>query len=205
MERLKEMSMHSTTTLMTSEDGKNTYCFSKEFEELEGKRGILILLYPTRTVENYHVEDSTTIHIMKHMKKVGLKAYTIVNLFSHVVKKRLSTRGLEIDEENLQFIKKEIFEKFDPKKEMVIIAWGNSHDTSQVVNNSKKKILEMWMELYPNEKLYHFTVSGGEREGDGVHPLYLGIRHDNSEWKISPYPVKKCLKQLQQNLKQMIL
>lgn len=134
MENLKEMSIHSTTSLTASENGEHTYAFTKDFEELNGKRGVLILLYPTRTEENYHVEDSTTIHIMKHMKQLGLKSYTIVNLFSHVVRKRLSTRGLTIDEENLQFIKTEIFEKYDSEKDIVIIAWGNSHETSQAVN-----------------------------------------------------------------------
>ena len=70
MRKLKEMSIHSVTSLATSEDGEYTYRFTKEFEELEGKRAILILLYPTRTAENYHVEDSTINHIMKHMKKL---------------------------------------------------------------------------------------------------------------------------------------
>lgn len=196
MENLKEMSIHSTTSLTASENGGHTYAFTKDFEELNGKRGVLILLYPTRTEENYHVEDSTTIHIMKHMKQLGLKSYTTVNLFSHVVRKRLSTRGLTIDEENLQFIKTEIFEKYDSEKDIVIIAWGNSHETSQAVNDAKKKVLEMWSELYPSEKLYHFTVSGKDKEGDGIHPLYLGIRHGNSEWKLSPYPLKKVLKEL---------
>ena len=69
MENLKEMSIHSTTSLTASENGEHTYAFTKDFEELNGKRGVLILLYPTRTEENYHVEDSTTIHIMKHMKQ----------------------------------------------------------------------------------------------------------------------------------------
>lgn len=154
MENLKEMSIHSTTSLTASENGEHTYAFTKDFEELNGKRGVLILLYPTRTEENYHVEDSTTIHIMKHMKQLGLKSYTIVNLFSHVVRKRLSTRGLTIDEKNLQFIKTEIFEKYDSEKDIVIIAWGNSHETSQAVNDAKKKVLEMWSELYPSETFY---------------------------------------------------
>ena len=196
MRKLKEMSIHSVTSLATSEDGEYTYRFTKEFEELEGKRAILILLYPTRTAENYHVEDSTINHIMNHMKKLGLKSYTIINLFSHVVKKRLSTRGLEVDKTNLQYIQKEIFEKYNPEKDMVVIAWGNSHETSQAVNSAKKIILEMWTRLYPNEKLYHFTVVGKEIEGDGIHPLYLGIRYGNGEWKLSPYPVKKVLKEL---------
>ena len=90
----------------------------------------------------------------------------------------------------------EIFEKYDSEKDIMIIAWGNSHETSQAVNDAKKKVLEMWSELYPSEKLYHFTVSGKDKEGDGIHPLYLGIRHGNSEWKLSPYPLKKVLKEL---------
>lgn len=196
MSKLKEMSMCSITSIATSEDGANTYRFTKEFEDLEGKRAILILLYPTRTEENYHVEDSTTIHIMKHMKKLGLKSYTIINLFSHVVKKRLSTRGLKVDRTNLQYIQKEIFEKYNPEEEMVIIAWGNSHESSQAVNSAKKILLEMWMKLHPTEKLYHFTVVGKEIDGDGIHPLYLGIRYGNGEWKLSQYPIKKVLKEL---------
>lgn len=97
MERLIEKTIQTTTTLTTSEDGAHTYSFSKRIENIQGKQGIFILLYPTRDVDNCHVEDHTNLHILNHMIELGLNSYTVINLFSRVTKSRLSTRGLTID------------------------------------------------------------------------------------------------------------
>lgn len=197
MNRLKESTIRMTTTLLASNDNKNTYAYSKELIGLTGKRGIFILLYPTRDEENFYVEDMTNVHILNHMMEFGLSSYTVVNLFSQVTKSRLSTRGLTVDEENMQYIENEVFGKMNLKDTVVVVAWGNSHQTSRAVNQSKQRILEYWLEHYPNEKLYQLTTKGIEPNAYGIHPLFMGIRYGNAVWNLAPYPMKKVLKDLQ--------
>lgn len=195
---MKEYELKSTTKITVSEDGTRTYSYSKKLEDISGVEGIFILLYPTRDITNYHVVDSTSMHLMNHMNDLGLNSFTIVNLFSTVTKSRLSTCGLSIDQENLAYIKEEIFSKVS-KDTKVIVAWGNSHMTSAAVNHSKELILSLYEEVCPGQKLYQLTCSGLEKDNMGVHPLYLGIRHKNATWNLSVYPHQKVLKELAKN------
>lgn len=196
MKKLVERETVLKTKITTSADGQKTYELSKEIVDEDGGKGIFVLLYPTRTVDNIHVEDSTNIHLLNHMKEMGLSKYVVVNLFSMVTQSRLSVRGLKIDEENLQYIRDKVYKEIDVSKDKVIIAWGNSHETSKTVNLAKMEILKMWMELYKEEKLYQLSVDGLAKENIGVHPLYLGIRHSNAKWKLTTYPHTKVLKEL---------
>lgn len=196
MDKLKEKTITMTTTLLASNDNKNTYAYSKELVGLTGKHGIFILLYPTRDEDNFYVEDMTNVHVLNHMMEFGLTSYTVVNLFSQVTKSRLSTRGLRVDDDNLQYIEKEIFGKMNMEDTIVVIAWGNSHQTSRAVNQSKQRILEYWLEHFPNEKLYQLATKGME-PNTGIHPLFMGIRYGNAIWSLEPYPTKKILRNLQ--------
>lgn len=193
MSKLKQNEVHTITRIITSETGEETFSYTKELQGVKGKHGIFIMLYPTRDEENFHVEDSTSMHIQNHMKELQMNSYTVINLFSKVTKSRLSTKGLTVDEENLAYIEKEVFSKIDVEKNIVVIAWGNSHLTSKAVNLSKQKVLESWLTLYPDEKLYQLTVDGMDKDNYGAHPLYMGIRYSNAVWKLTPYPVKKIL------------
>ena len=204
MNRMKESTIRMTTTLLASNDGKNTYAYNKEMIGVTGKRGIFILLYPTRDESNFHVEDMTNVHILNHMMEFGLSSYTIVNLFSQVTKSRLSTRGLLVDEENMKYIENEIFGKMVLEDTIVVVAWGNSHQTSRAVSQSKLRILEYWLEHYPNEKLYQLTAKGIEPNTYGIHPLFMGIRYGNVVWNLEPYPIKKILKNLQREEQEKI-
>lgn len=195
MSKRREIEEHTITRIVTSESGEETFSYTKELQGVNGRHGIFIMLYPTRDEENFHVEDSTSMHIQNHMKELELNSYTVVNLFSKVTKSRLSVKGLTVDEENLAYIEKEVFSKIDVKNTVVVIAWGNSHLTSKAVNLSKQKVLESWLTLHPDEKLYQLTADGMDKDNYGVHPLYMGIRFCNAEWKLSPYPVKKVLEQ----------
>lgn len=197
MTKLKENEVHIITRIITSETGEETFSYTKELQGIGGKNGIFIMLYPTRNEENFHVEDSTSMHIQNHMIELELNSYTVVNLFSKVTKSRLSVKGLTVDTENLEYIEKEIFSKIDTDNTVVIIAWGNSHLTSKAVNRSKQRVLESWLALHPDEKLYQLTADGMDKDNYGVHPLYMGIRYSNAEWKLSSFPVKKVLEQFQ--------
>ena len=41
------------TTIVTSEDGSHTYSITKALEGAEGQKAVIVLLYPTRTAENF--------------------------------------------------------------------------------------------------------------------------------------------------------
>lgn len=196
MERLIEKTIQTTTTLTTSEDGAHTYSFSKQIENIQGKQGIFILLYPTRDVDNCHVEDHTNLHILNHMIELGLNSYTVINLFSRVTKSRLSTRGLTIDKENLHFIQEEIFGNINTENTQVIIACGNTNPTSYAVNRSKQHVLETWNRSQPGQGLYQLCTNGVPKDSIGTHPLFLGIRHGNSAWRLETYPQQAELSRL---------
>lgn len=66
MQKLIETETSLKTKITTSPDGTRTYAITKTIESLSGGRGIFVLLYPTRTPENLHVEDSTNVHILNH-------------------------------------------------------------------------------------------------------------------------------------------
>lgn len=201
MPKLTQKELTTTTKIVTSEDGLKTFSITREIKGFKGEHAIFILLYPTRTANNCYVDDSTNTHLTKHMQEMGLNSYTIVNLFSTVTQSRLSMRGLEVDEENMAFLREQIFSKIKDDKTKVVVAWGNSQQNSPVVCNAKQRILELWTETHSGSPLYQLVAEGMKLDGSGTHPLFMGIRYSNSEWKLKPYPVKKILKELQDRAK----
>ena len=81
----------------------------------------------------------------------------------------------------------------------MIIAWGNSPQTSKVVNQAKLEILKMWTEMRKEGKLYQLTANGLEKSNIGVHPLYMGIRFSNVQWNLTEYPHASVMKELAEN------
>lgn len=196
MQKLIEKENILKTKIIASSDNTKTYVLTKTIEGLQGGRGVFILLYPTRTTENLHVEDSTNMHLLNHLKELGLSEYIIVNLFSTVTQSKLSTRGLLLDRNNLDYIKNNIFKSLDNATDKVIIAWGNSLQTSKTVNQAKLEILKMWTEMHKNTELYQLTTTGLKKDNIGVHPLYMGIRYTNAQWSLETYPLSKVMKEL---------
>ena len=187
------------TTILASEDGTKTFSITKEVEGIEGGHAYFILLYPTRTADNCYIEDSTNNHLLNHLDDLGLRSYTIVNLFSKVTQSRLSLSGLTLDEENMVFIQERIFKNLTDDSK-VVIAWGNTQQNSPVVMKSKQRILELWDVEQPQGTLYQLTVEGLTKDNLGVHPLYMGIRHSQGFWKLTAYPHKRVLKEIKAQL-----
>lgn len=187
------------TTILASEDGTKTFSITKEVEGIEGEHAYFILLYPTRTADNSYIEDSTNNHLLNHLDDLGLRSYTIVNLFSKVTQSRISLSGLTLDEENMVFIQEQIFKNFSNDSK-VVIAWGNTQQNSPVIMKSKQRILELWDVEQPQGTLYQLTVEGLTKDNLGVHPLYMGIRHSQGFWKLTAYPHKRVLKEIKAQL-----
>ncbi len=187
------------TSILSSEDGAKTFSITKEVEGIEGGHAYFLLLYPTRTADNCYIEDSTNNHLLSHMEDLGLRSYTIINLFSKVTQSRLSLSGLALDEENMVFIQERIFKNL-PEDSKVVVAWGNTQQNSPVICRSKQRILELWDVEQPQGSLYQLTVDGLTKDNLGVHPLYMGIRHSQGFWKLTAYPHKRVLKEIKAQL-----
>lgn len=199
--KLVETKLSVSTRILASEDGNRTFSITKEIEGMKGSQAYFILLYPTRTGENCYIEDSTNSHILDHLAELGFNSYTVINLFSQVTQSRLSLAGLSVDEENMQFIQEEIFSKLSDNAK-VVIAWGNTQQNSPIIRQSKQRILDLWESEQPSRPLYQLMVDGMENDCLGVHPLFLGIRHKYSLWKVVEYPHKKVMKELETLMKE---
>ena len=179
------------TEIIASDDGKHTYELIKRLVGVDGERGYMVLLYPTRTEDNIFSNDSTLTHLVSHMQDLGFNELHIINLFSKVVNCKMSTRGLSVDEDNMQYIEKLMSSKeFSESK--FVIAWGNSMQNSQAVADSKVRILNMLLKHCPKNKLYQLATVDRKIDSTVVpHPLYIGIRASGATWSLQEFKLQK--------------
>lgn len=171
------------TEIVCSADGKHTYEVIKRLEGIEGEKGCLISLYPTRDKTNIFSCDSTLNHLVSHMQEMGLCELRIINLFSKVVDGKLSAKGLQVDVDNLQYIESIMSDKsFEGYR--FILAYGNSMATSFACQRAKAEVLNIFKKHNPKAKAFHITTSNDTVDVDFAHPLFLGIRASSDKWKL---------------------
>jgi len=78
MSKIMEKEIALKTKITVSAEGDRTYAITKTVEGMEGGRGIFVLLYPTRNIENLHVEDSTNVHLLNRMKELECGSIAVV-------------------------------------------------------------------------------------------------------------------------------
>lgn len=172
------------TRLVSSDDGEHTYSITKSFKDGCGDKAVIVLLYPTRSKENIDGDDTTISHLINHMKDMELSEITIINLFSKVVKSKLSAKGLEVDEENIQYIEKEIMSQKDFKNKKFVLAYGSSMQSCLACNESKKRIVAMFRKYNSEGTIFQFSTATMEDE-NCPHPLWLGIRCKFQKWNLT--------------------
>lgn len=187
---MKTINTSIETELICSDDGKNTYCITKRLNGVEGETGIIVMLFPTRNEKNLNADDSTINHIVAHMGDFGFSEIKIINLFSKVVSARPSSRGLTIDNENMNFIENSILSDKDLKAQKFIVAWGNSMESSKAVTESKKQIIEAYLKRLPKGKIYQIVCPERGIVDGASHPLFLGIRAKTAKWRLMEYNPK---------------
>lgn len=187
---MKTINTSIETELICSDDGKNTYCITKRLNGVEGETGIIVMLFPTRNEKNLNADDSTINHIVAHMGDFGFSEIKIINLFSKVVSARPSSRGLTIDNENMNFIENSILSDKDLKNQKFIVAWGNSMESSAAVTESKKQIIEVYLKRLPKGKIYQIVCPERGIVDGASHPLFLGIRAKTAKWRLMEYNPK---------------
>lgn len=187
MEKLITSTSQITTTVTSNATGKNTYAIERTLSNVKGDTAIIVLLYPTVSSTRPFSEDSTLLHLTRHMEEMKLNKIVIINLFSKVCRSRLSTRGIEVDEKNLRNIEKIFLEKKKEHNAKLILAWGTSMSNCKAARETKKKIIELYKTMYPDEIIYNIITSDEKINKVATHPLYLGIRGNNSKWGLGEY------------------
>lgn len=169
------------TSIVTSEDGSHTYAITKALDGAKGDKAVIVLLYPTRTTENFTSDDTTLNHLVSHMSDMSFKELTVINLFSKVVKTKLSARGLTVDEENLAFIESEIMSKKDFKDTKFIAAWGSSMESCKACQDMKISLVKLFAKYSPKGTIYQLATKNMPDE-NCPHPLWFGIRCKFEKW-----------------------
>lgn len=178
---MKEVTGTLTTTIITNDEETRVFEICREFDR-DGEEAILVTLYPTLTEPNTF--DLSSVHLINHSTDEGLNFSKIhfVFLFSKVVKTKMSTRGLTMDVENMNFLKERIAQLPNAK---IIISFGSSMQNCPAVIESKVELFKMIKELRPKETLWQMDADDMEEESP--HILFLGIRYNNQYWDLCPY------------------
>ena len=182
------------TEVVTSEDGQNTYEIRRRWRE--GRKALVIELYPTITRERGECWDLSTLHLMSHASELGWGEIRIINLYSKVFSSKPVTADLKNDVENIAYIE-EILESDDIREYDIVIAWGSSLATHTVTTEAKIDLLTMLKEKGLEGHVKHIVTDClCTNKQTGTHPLYLGLHFSKDEWKLLNYPLNDVLKEL---------
>lgn len=191
----KKVSQTIKTTIVGTEH--STFEIIKEYAEekaVVGDEVVIIQLYPTVGIEDIGATDSTTLHLQNKMKQLGWTKVHMVNLFSQIARRKPLARDLKtVDKENMTYVKNVISDV--GKRGKIVVAWGNSHSTNLIVNESKKELLEFLVSSQP-ENVYQLVADSMETEAEGTHILFLGLRYADDEWQLTDYPAKAQLEKI---------
>ena len=168
----KKVSQTIKTTIVGTE--RSTFEIIKEYAEekaVVGDEVVIIQLYPTVGIEDVGATDSTTLHLQNKMKQLGWTKVHMVNLFSQIARRKPLAGDLKaVDKENMAYVKNVISDV--GKRGKIVVAWGNSHSTNLIVNESKKELLEFLVSSQL-ENVYQLVADSMETEAEGTHILFL--------------------------------
>lgn len=190
---MKTIKSTMITTLITSEDDCHTFEVRKEYDGDRTKTAVVIMLYPSISAGTILHCDSTTQSIVEHMKDIRVGTVRILNLFSKVCSARMSTRSVNVDQNNMKYIEG-VFKEKNSSEYLWIFAWGSSMASCSAANQAKRMIINLITKYLSVSKPQQFTVDGLDMKNENAtHPLFLKIRHSNSEWKLVDYIIPNGL------------
>lgn len=91
------------TMVVGSEDGKYTYEVKRSWGE--GRKALVIELYPAVSIKKSGYWDLSAMHLMNHASELGWGEVRIVNLYSKVFSCKPSVKELKSDVENTAYIR----------------------------------------------------------------------------------------------------
>lgn len=175
-----------------ADDCENTYEIRRQWGG-EGRKALVIELYPTLTPDKCHNMDVSTMHLLNHARELGWNDVRIVNLYSKVFAEKPKTGDLADDYSNLSYIE-EILEEDDIQTYDIVIAWGNTLLSHMKTILAKTDVLSMIKDKGLANQVKCLVTDS--LDTNGVHPLYLGLRHSKDLWKLKPYPLDEALRDL---------
>ena len=136
---MKEISETGTikTTVISNPEKNRVYEICRDLssgEVFEGEEAVLLTLYPT--LNNVRNIDLSTFHVLNHSSELGLQKIHFLYLFNKVCSARMSTRGLEVDEEAIWYFEQAVKKYKDSK---IIIGYGNSMERCQAAIDAKRR------------------------------------------------------------------
>lgn len=183
------------TVVTGSDDGKSTYEISRSWDS-EKKPALLIALYPT--IDIYHANwiDMSTMFLINHSTQMNLGSIRIVNLYSKVQTGKPLVSRLHEDIDNLAYIS-EIFDEPDINDYHIIIAWGSSLSNHKLTINAKLQILQIIKDKGLIDNVMQLAADDLEpTDSSCVHPLYLGLHHNHSNWTLCSFPFDSTFNEL---------
>ena len=187
------------TVVTGSDDGACTYEISRSWDPAK-KPALLIALYPTIDIHHANSLDMSTMFMLNHATQMNLGSIRIINLYSKVQIGKPSVSYLKEDLENLAYIS-DIFDEADINNYHIIIAWGSSLAKHKLTINSKLQILQMIKDKGLIDNVMQLTTDElEETDSFCVHPLYLGLHHNRSNWKLCSFPFEPAFKELSSQL-----
>lgn len=182
-----------------TDDGKNTYEIHRQWQE-NGKKSLVICLYPTITVDDCGRLDLSTMHLLNHVNQLGWGEMTIINLYSTVFDEKPLMSQLDEDNSNMAYIE-EILEREDIKEYDIVIAWGSSLSTHKRTINLKIDLISMLLDKGLADNVKCITTENLDtHSGYGTHPLYLGLHFAKDKWQLNTFPLKNTLNELEKSI-----
>lgn len=178
-----------------TDDGKNTYEIHRKWQE-NGKKSLVICLYPTISVENCGKLDLSTMHLLNHIDQLGWGEMTVVNLYSKVFDEKPLMSQLDEDNSNIAYIE-EILEREDIEEYDIVIAWGSSLSTHKRTINLKIDLISMLLDKGLADNVKSISTENLDTYSRyGTHPLYLGLHFAKDKWSLQLFPLNDTLNEL---------
>ncbi len=187
---MREYTYTLTTTIVGTEDGRETYEIRKTFD-IEGKSAILIALYPTVSLLEPISMDSSTMYLLNHIQQLGYNDIRIVNLFSKVFDRKPSLKQLQENPENIEHIEK-LLDGAKRDKMDIIIGWCSSMKRNKTSNDIKTQILQMIRDKRLEKSVKELASLDLEQETLCPHMLWMGLYTDS--WRAQGVSIDTILK-----------
>ena len=198
---MKKEQITMQITIVGTEDNMHTYEIMRSWAE-NGRKGLILGLYPTLSLDRCTEYDLSTMHIMNHAKDFGWSTVRIINLYSLVCEGKPETRKLLYDEDNLDYIE-DLLEGPDIKEYDLVIATGSSLVKHMETIKIKLDILSMFCRKGLGNRLKYISVGTGD-DLIGAHPLFLGLHYGKTKWKLKDYPTEEIITCLKDEMKQKV-
>lgn len=162
----------------------------------DGRKALVLELYPTISVKNPMILDVSTMHLLNHAEELGWGEVRVVNLYPYVFHAKPGVDQLHESVENLEYIR-DILTGKDMDEYDIVIAYGSSLSSHAGTQHIKRKLLLMLKEYQLEAQVKHITTATNDTEKQlGTHPLYLGLRHSAELWELDRFPLEAALGEL---------